>query len=86
MNNDEYSELLLLCTYSRSMDIFDDYSNFKGREPDNLNRHWFMHGRINRELSRLDCVKIIRMLYGTFLVNKMVEGRCQDESIISTDV
>lgn len=42
-------------------------SSFSGEEPNTLNRHWQVHGRSNRIVSKLDCVKIIRLIYGIMI-------------------
>ncbi|MCR5227994.1 MAG: hypothetical protein K6E27_12375 [Eubacterium sp.] len=68
----DYKDYLLLCTYSYSLEKFGARSNFDEAEPETLNRHWIMHGRTNKEYSKMDCIRIIRMLSGTVLVNEMI--------------
>lgn len=50
----------LVCIFL-SMQSFDksifSNSNFKGKEPDQLNRHWIIHGRSHRVYDKYDVVK-----------------------------
>lgn len=49
-----------------ALDHFEEsifkHSNFSKNEPNNLNRHWMIHGRTRREYTNLDFVKIILWL------------------------
>lgn len=47
------------------------HSRFDKEEPKNLNRHWIVHGRSNRKISKLDCIKLIRLLYGLVLLDDL---------------
>lgn len=71
LSNEECNDLILCCTYSESIRTFGENSHFNKSEPKSLNRHWIMHGRYTRELTRFDCVRIIRILYGTVLINRI---------------
>ena len=73
LSNDEYSQLLLLFTFNSSIESYAKRESFKKDEPQTINRNWLMHGRYNRSMERMDCVRLIRMLYGTVLINQLVE-------------
>ncbi len=61
----EVEDFVLYYTYSKAVVLFDDYADFKVEEPNCLNRHWIMHGRSNKEYTRLDCIKVLSMINGT---------------------
>ena len=58
-------EKKLMCIYV-SMDSFEESifknSDFTKDEPEDLNRHWMIHGRTRREYTELDFIKIILWL------------------------
>lgn len=64
----DYIKLLLMLTFGKAYEKFAGISYFNEPEPDFLNRHWIMHGRTTRDMSELDCIKIINFAYGTFLM------------------
>ena len=66
----ELSDYMLIATYTSAIDAFGTTSSFDLNEPD-LNRHWIAHGRMNRNMERIDCIRIINLLYGTILIGKM---------------
>lgn len=59
-----YTFKLFKETACKTAESLGESSSFKGEEPNTLNRHWRVHGRSNRAVSELDCVKIIRLIYG----------------------
>ena len=65
----EISIFSLLSTFQKSMAIFGADSDFHKPEPKNLNRHWIAHGRSYRKKTKLDCVKLIHMLYAIILLD-----------------
>ncbi len=67
----EEKDYALLLTYKDALDSFGKDSKFLEDEPKELNRHWIMHGRSNRVYSRLDCIKIINMIYGTIRMSEL---------------
>ena len=69
IESDEYAFMTLFYTFDKAMEIFRASFPFEGEEPDNLNRHWLMHGRFTREKTKLDCVKLINMIYGILLID-----------------
>ena len=54
-------------TFSTNQYKFDD------PEPKILNRHWIMHGRSLRRKTKLDCVKMIRFIYGIILLDEIAQ-------------
>lgn len=70
VENNEYAELALLITFRDTMESLSAKSDFSKKEPKNLNRHWIMHGRSRRRKTRLDCVKMIRFIYGIILLDE----------------
>ena len=71
VENSEYAELALLMTFRDTMESLGAKSDFSKKEPQNLNRHWIMHGRSRRRRTKLDCVKIIRFIYGIILLDEI---------------
>ena len=51
-------------TWTESIKGFQIYSDFSKPEPVELNRHWIAHGRKISMASKLDCCKMINLLYG----------------------
>lgn len=71
IENSEYAELTLLITFRDTMESLSANSDFTQKEPKNLNRHWIMHGRTRRRKTKLDCVKMIRFIYGIILIDEL---------------
>lgn len=61
----EGRDYLLLTSYPIVLESFGADSDFLQDEPNQLNRHWIMHGRTKRQYSKTDCHKILNMIYGT---------------------
>lgn len=68
LNHDEYATITLAMTLEKTLDSFSAPSDFKGKEPKGLNRHWIAHGRSTRKKTKLDCVKMINLIYGLLLM------------------
>ena len=68
LNHDEYATITLAMTLEKTLDSFSAPSDFKGKEPKVLNRHWIAHGRSTRKKTKLDCVKMINLIYGLLLI------------------
>ena len=68
LNHDEYAMITLAMTLEKTLDSFSAPSDFKGKEPKGLNRHWIAHGRSTRKKTQLDCVKMINLIYGLLLI------------------
>ena len=58
-------------TLEKTLDSFSAPSDFKGKEPKGLNRHWIAHGRATRKKTKLDCVKMINLIYGLLLIGEL---------------
>ncbi len=71
--NEEYATLTLFVTFSSMAKSFYETISFSENEPNHLNRHWIMHGRTLAENTRLDCIKLLRFLYGITLINYIDE-------------
>lgn len=68
LNHDEFATITLAMTLEKTLDSFSTPSDFKGKEPKGLNRHWIAHGRSTRKKTKLDCVKMINLIYGLLLI------------------
>ncbi len=58
-------EKQLFCIYiamNRFKESIFEYSDFSQAEPNNLNRHWLIHGRTRREYTNFDFIKTILWL------------------------
>ena len=75
LTRDEIVLITLAMTLERAMDIFAAYSDFEKKEPKGLNRHWIAHGRSRRKKTKLDCVKLINMIYGLVLVSNLEQSK-----------
>ena len=71
LNYDEYATITLAMTLEKTLDSFSAPSDFKGKEPKGLNRHWIAHGRSTRKKTKLDCVKMINLIYGLLLIGDL---------------
>jgi len=73
ISSEEYSIVALTWTFRKTMESLCASSDFTGKEPMGLNRHWISHGRSKRRKTRLDCIKLINFIYGTLLVSAFGE-------------
>lgn len=71
LDHSEYATITLSVTFEKTMELFSMTSDFNMEEPNALNRHWIAHGRSTREKTKLDCVKMINMIYGLLLIAKL---------------
>lgn len=71
LDNDEYAILALSITFSKTVESFSLFSPFTQKEPKGLNRHWIAHGRSMRRKTKLDCIKLINLIYGLLLINEL---------------
>lgn len=51
---------------------------FDKNEPHELNRNWIMHGRSRRKRTKLDCIKLIRLIYGVILIDDFFEKKVEN--------
>ena len=71
LDHDEYATLTLALTLEKTLDSFSAFSDFSKKEPKGLNRHWIAHGRSTRKKTKLDCVKMINLIYGLLLIEQL---------------
>ena len=64
----EYATLALFMTFNATALSLYKSIPFSEEEPVFLNRNWIMHGRTKAEITRIDCIKLIRFLYGIILI------------------
>ena len=69
LENEEYAMLALTLTLEKTLDSFSTPAPFTQSEPKLLNRHWIAHGRSTRRKTKLDCVKLINLIYGIIRIN-----------------
>ena len=51
-----------------------NFSHFIDEEPEFLNRHWIAHGRSLKEYTKLDCIKLINLIYALLLIGSVESG------------
>ena len=73
LDNEEYVMLTLAITFHKTMETFSAPAPYDKKEPIGLNRHWIAHGRSRRKKTKLDCVKLINLIYGLLLINEVEE-------------
>lgn len=73
LDNEEYAMMILALTFHETMETFSAPAPFDKKEPKGLNRHWIAHGRSQRKKTKLDCVKLINLIYGLLLINEVDE-------------
>lgn len=71
LDEKEYAILALHITFSSTVETFYKSAPFSEEEPNDLNRHWIAHGRSKRDYTRLDCIKLFRLLYGIIVFNEI---------------
>ena len=71
LSEDDYDDYYLLVSYQLAAENFNKSSPFTDPEPLELNRHWIMHGRTEKKMTKMDCFKLINLLYGTILMAEM---------------
>lgn len=69
VDSDEYALLTLIITFQKTLNAFSASSDFSQKEPIGLNRHWIIHGRSRRRKTKLDCIKLINLIYGILLID-----------------
>ncbi len=69
--HDEIAIMALGFTIGKTLDSFTDFSAFNKKEPKGLNRHWIAHGRSHKKRTKLDCVKMINLIYGLLLITEL---------------
>lgn len=82
LNDSELREFILISTYTSAMGLFGESAPFNKTEPD-LSRHWIAHGRMDRKLGKIDCIRLINILYGTVLMGRLSEYASYKDNVIS---
>lgn len=70
LSEEEYNDYVLISTWTNAMNGFGADSRFNEPEPD-LNRHWIAHGRMEKHMCQIDCIRVIHFLYGTILMGEL---------------
>lgn len=75
---DDFSVFALLLTFRETMESFSHNVPFDMSQPKNINRHWIMHGRLRRRITKLDCIKMIRFIYGIILLSEFSSDETEE--------
>ena len=67
----EWKDFLVFLTYKEAIEGIGDDKGFDKEEPVEVNRNWLMHGRTDKVYTRLDCVKVLNMIYGTIRLGEL---------------
>lgn len=59
-------------SFCASQYYFFGHSPFSDSEPLHINRHWIAHGRSSRCVSKLDCIKLFRLLNTLLTINELL--------------
>ena len=76
----DYSTIILTSTLFETCSSLWKGESFEETEPTLLNRNWLIHGRSRRQVSKLDCIKIINYLYGIILLNNLLNPNSNDST------
>lgn len=71
INAQDVDTIIASLALEQAMCKFVEYSDFDQSEPQNMNRHWIMHGRSIRNYNKLDCIKLIGMVYSLLVIGNM---------------
>ena len=52
------------------LDFLSESIDFSEDEPFNVNRHWLLHGRVNRKIGGIDCLKIFLVIDSLIELNE----------------
>lgn len=72
-DTDFLNKNIALISFSISQCSFFESSPFTYSEPRLINRHWIAHGRSSRCVSKLDCIKLFRLLDALLIINELLE-------------
>lgn len=82
LDQDEFSIFVWSITFKKALDSFSKTVPFDKKEPKVLNRHWIAHGRSHRKKTKLDCVKMINLIYGLLLAAEFDSMDIQKRDLI----
>lgn len=72
LSKEEVSILTFTKTIQATNNTMFAHSDFSQvAEPQEINRHWIVHGRTTRQYTKLDCIKMFSMLCGIILLDEM---------------
>jgi len=72
LDSDEFATLSLIVSFEKTITSVGQKSDFSSKEPQNINRHWMLHGRSKRRKTKLDCVKLLRFLYSIIIIQELI--------------
>lgn len=67
LKNEYWPSFFIIGTLDGIFESFFANAPFDKEEPDNLNRHWIVHGRTKKEFTKFDCIKLFRLLYAMLI-------------------
>lgn len=70
LDDSEINDYILIATFFNAFEKFGADSRFNEEEPQ-LNRHWIAHGRMERKLEQIDCIRLINLMRGIILIVKI---------------
>lgn len=68
-------DYLILYTLGGTIKDLSKSHSFSAKEPQNLNRHWLIHGRSSKNLGELDFIKILNIVYGVLYLYETDTGK-----------
>lgn len=71
LNNVEFSFVAVFLSFETVIKSLFSFSKFSEAEPSNLNRHWIAHARTQKAYNKLDCVKLINLIYGLLIIGSI---------------
>ncbi|MEG0577336.1 MAG: hypothetical protein RR500_05715 [Bacilli bacterium] len=75
----ELSLLSTLISFDGVINSLFEFSEFANPEPVTLNRHWIAHGRTLKDYRKLDCVKLINIIYALLIIGSLQENETNEE-------
>lgn len=56
-------------------------SDFNAAEPDEINRHWLLHGRSDFEQTEIDCIRLFNAVQSLCMIVNKEAKRAQAEEV-----
>ena len=53
-------------------------SDFSAEEPEEINRHWLLHGRSEYDISEIDCIRLINAIQSLCMIYD-TDNKCETE-------
>ena len=77
---EDASKILKYTWISYSMFIRKIYakSDFSAEEPEEINRHWLLHGRSDYDISEIDCIRLINAVRSLCMIYD-TDNKCETE-------